>query len=111
MKLLMIIRLKNNKKKITNCDEIYRTIDSLNNNTVKEHDSISVKTIRTWKDKICLVHNFNLIIKMQTFTESLLTTLPISILKSTDKHLQENYRRIAIVSNISKIIEKLIIII
>lgn len=68
------------------------------------YDNIPVKILQNLKVKISilLTRIFNLIIRTETIEKWL-----FRILKSGDNHLYENYRSIAILSNMSKIIEKL----
>lgn len=89
-------------------DEVINIIESLNKNTTKGHDNISVKVLKALKVSIGLpiAHIFNLIIETEAFPEVLKTALVLLIYKAGDSHLYINYRLITLISKISKITEK-----
>ena len=55
-----------------------------------------------------IAYIFNLIVETEVFPDSLQIAIITPIFKSGDSHLCKNYRPIALLSNLSKIFEKLV---
>ena len=73
-------------------------------------DNINSKTLKTLVEHITepLVHIFNNCIEMAIWPNELKMTEVIRIHKSKEKHIVTNYRPISLISNLAKILEKVI---
>ena len=93
-----------------NNTEILKVINSLKENKANGYDNILAKTLKIIKDYIAqpLVHIFNLIIETEKFPEQLKTAVVVPIYKAGDKHDCQSYRPISLLSDVSKIFEKLL---
>ena len=73
-------------------------------------DNINGKTLKTLVDNKAepLVHTFNLCIEKAIWPDALKTAEVIPVHKLKEKHIATNYRPISFISNIAKILEKII---
>ena len=73
-------------------------------------DNINGKTLKTLVKHIAepLVHTFNLCIEKAIWPDAQKTAEVIPVHKSKEKHIATNYRPISLISNIAKILEKII---
>lgn len=92
------------------CVEVKTTIKQLQNTNSSGDDKVSVKVLKYVANEIVepLTHVINLIIGTGDFPEALKISEIRPIFKSGDKGIVSNYRPVAILSNISKIVEKII---
>lgn len=91
-------------------DEILDTISSLRNSKSNGIDNISVESLKSSRDDIALPLQYicNLIFETGTFPNKLKTSLITPVHKSGSRDKVNNYRPIALLSNLSKIFEKCI---
>lgn len=91
-------------------EDIINTIRNLKNTHSTGFDEIPVKLLKHTANLIALPleHLINLTIQTGTFPEMLKRTIIKPIFKKGDKHVITNYRPIALLSNVSKIYEKII---
>lgn len=94
----------------TDENEVYNTIMGLKNIHTVGHDEIPVITLKKVAEEISapLTHIINLCFEKGIFPKELKISEVRPIYKKGDKSLPQNYRPIAILSNISKIFEKII---
>lgn len=109
----------NNFKRLTNKSTIFlkpvveadivNTISQLNNTRATGHDKIPVKYIKYMINEIAtpLTHILNTCFKTGTFPDILKKAIVKPIFKKGDRSDFANYRPIAILSNVSKIFEKI----
>ena len=73
-------------------------------------DNINGKTLKTLVEHIAepLVHTFNLCMEKAIWPDALKTAEVIPVHKSKEKHIATNYRLISLISNIAKILKKII---
>ena len=71
---------------------------------------INSKRLKTLVEHITeiLIHIFNLCIEKTIWPDALKTAEVIPIHKSKEKHIATNYRPISLISNLAKILEKII---
>lgn len=94
----------------TTTNEIQNAIYSLKNSKSSGTDSITVESLKLSRENIAipLQHICNLIFKTGIFPDKLKVSLIIPIHKAGSKDSVSNYRPIALLSNVSKVIEKCI---
>ncbi|KAB0805423.1 hypothetical protein PPYR_02393 [Photinus pyralis] len=94
----------------TDEQEVLRLINSFNRKKAPGIDSIQVKTLQEIKHEISkpLTYIFNKVFEQGVFPEKLKSAVIIPLHKKGDKTNPCNYRPISLLSNIGKILEKLI---
>jgi endonuclease V-like protein UPF0215 family len=94
----------------TNCEEIKKIITNLKNKTSHGHDKINNQYLKLFKTEISVPLEiiFNKSIIEGTFPESMKQAHIIPIYKTGSKSETNNYRPVALLSCISKILEKII---
>lgn len=94
----------------TNHHEVYNTIMSLKNTKAVGSDEIPVKLLKHVAEEIShpLTHIINLTLNTGIFPEILKSAQVKAVYKKGKKHIISNYRAIALLSNASKIFEKII---
>lgn len=94
----------------TTANEVYNTIMSLKNTKSVGEDEIPVLLLKQTAEVIShpLTHIINLILASGTFPKKLKVAHIKPIYKKGDKDVINNYRPIALLNNISKIVEKII---
>ena len=104
---------KNNKNTMflspTNCFEIRKIINTLKNKNGGV-DNINAKSLKNMIDYITepITHLINLSIEKSVYPKHFKISEIVPIYKSSDKHNPSNYRSISLVSNLSKIYERLL---
>ena len=75
-----------------------------------DNDNINAKTLKTLGEFLVglLTHTFNLCIDKALWPDALKSADVIPLHKSKEKHIANNYRPISLISNIAKVIEKII---
>ena len=75
-----------------------------------ENDNTNAKTLKTLVEFLVdlLTHIFNLCIDKAIWPDALKSTDVIPLHKSKEKHIANNYRPISLISNIAKVLEKII---
>ena len=94
---------------LTSKAETDAIISSLNSNKLTGPNSIPLKTLKLTQNEISqhLAHIFSLSFKTGVFPDSLKIAKVIPIHKKDSKLIVSNYRPISILSNLNKILEKL----
>lgn len=104
--------IKNNNKSIflipTDDDEIIKVINTLNNSMSTGYDCVATKVVKYCCHVIAplLTHIINLSFSQGVFPENLKHTVIKPIHKKDDKRIPANYRPIALIPILSKILEK-----
>lgn len=95
--------------KPTNQNEVKEIISNMKNKNGGV-DGINSNTLKTINNKICspLANIFNNCLDKEIWPDALKTAEVIPLHKANEKHLQNNYRPISLISNLAKIFEKLI---
>ena len=90
--------------------ETENIISSLQENKASEPNSLPIKTLKTSKRQfsVTLTYLINLAFETGIFPEILRTAKVIPFFKKGDQQNSNNYRPISLLSNLGKIIEKLI---
>lgn len=110
--------VRNNKKLIatfalylTNHQEVVNTIKDLNNTTATGIDEVPVSVLKHCAEELAppLVHIINTSFQRGIFPDDLKHIIIRPIYKKGEKSKFENYRPIALISNISKIFEKIVL--
>ena len=93
----------------TNHHEIENIICNMENKN-GGNDNINAKTLKTLVEHLIdpLTHIFNLCITKAIWPDTLKSAEVIPIHKSKEKHIATNYRPISLISNLAKILEKII---
>jgi len=91
-------------------DELLEAISSLRNDSAPGLDGINNRTLKSIKNVIVkpLIHIFNLSLSKGIFPKAMKETCVRPLHKGGDKTNATNYRPISLISNISKILEKLV---
>lgn len=97
--------------KPTNNEEVFKIIGNMKNKKGGV-DNITTKALKVMSYHIgnALTHIFNLCIEKSVWPETLKTAVIIPIYKSGSKMETSNYRPISLISNLAKILEKIIYI-
>jgi hypothetical protein len=93
----------------TNQNEVKQIISNMKNKN-GGIDGINSNILKALSNKICnpLVKIFNNCLEKEIWPNALKTAEVIPLHKANEKHLQNNYRPISLISNLAKIFEKLI---
>ena len=93
----------------TNQNEIKNIINNLENKN-GENDNINAKTFKTLVELLVdpLTHISNVCVDEAIWPDALKSTDVIPLHKSKEKHIANNYRLISLISNIAKVLEKII---
>jgi len=85
-------------------------IKSMQTKNSMDADGLSTKLLKEIKNEISfpLAHIFNLSVQKGVFPEGLKTSRTVPIFKSGDPFLMDNYRPISLLSQLSKILEKIV---
>lgn len=91
--------------------ELFSVVHKLNNKTSTDSDGIDMKIIKMTIDCIIkpLLHRVNLSFKTGVFPDKMKTAKVIPFFKTGDKHNFNNYRPISLLSQFSKVLEKLFV--
>lgn len=96
---------------LTDCQEVINTIRDLNNSTAVGLDEVPVSLLKHCAEELAppLVHLINMSFQNGIFPANLKYSIIRPIHKKGEKSKFENYRPIALLSNISKIFEKIVL--
>uniref|UniRef100_A0A3B3IP09 Reverse transcriptase domain-containing protein n=1 Tax=Oryzias latipes TaxID=8090 RepID=A0A3B3IP09_ORYLA len=92
-------------------NDILTTVYKLKNKTSKDSDGIDMKLIKMTIDCVVkpLHHIFNLSLKLGIFPEKMKIAKVIPFFKNGDRHTFNNYRPVSLLSQFSKVLEKLFV--
>uniref|UniRef100_A0A3Q3KL62 Reverse transcriptase domain-containing protein n=1 Tax=Monopterus albus TaxID=43700 RepID=A0A3Q3KL62_MONAL len=90
-------------------EEIIEIVNKCGNKTSSDSDGITMTTVKWVIEGICkpLTHIFNMSFRLGQFPNNMKIAKVIPLYKSGDKHNLTNYRPISLLSQFSKILEKL----